>query len=152
MECEVCGGRISGKPHLVVIEGGRVRTCSRCARFGSEVREPKKQALMRRRRKAAVQEPELEPVDDYAERIRRAREARGLSQEELARMVQEKESVIARLEAGRMKPDLSTARKLERVLEIELMVEAESGEWSSRGDSAGGELTIGDIIKIKKRG
>ncbi|NOZ82933.1 MAG: TIGR00270 family protein [Euryarchaeota archaeon] len=151
MECEVCGGRISGKPHLVMIEGGKVRTCSRCARFGSEVREPK-QVHHRRSKRVPRQEPELEPVDDYSERIRRAREARGLSQEELARMVQEKESVIARLEAGRMKPDLETARKLERVLEIELMVEAEGEEWSAQGGGTGGELTIGDIIKIKKRG
>ncbi len=150
MECEVCGGRISGKPHMVMIEGGRVRTCSRCARFGTEVKHEPRQVLHKKRR-APRQEPELEPVDDYSERIRRAREAKGLSQEELARMVQEKESVIARLEAGRMKPDLSTARKLEKALDIELMVEVEGTDWSGSGEHGGGELTIGDIIKIKKR-
>lgn len=162
MECEVCGRKIWGKPIPVVIEGTEMKTCKQCARFGRETkswsrmprREPGKGVSLTRRKYpyGARRKPVIEIVEDYSLIIRHAREARKLTQEDLGRKINEKVSVIARLESGRMKPSVEIAKKLERALDIKLLEEvSEEGEYSASGE-AKGELTIGDIIKIKKKG
>ncbi|WP_457556049.1 multiprotein bridging factor aMBF1 [Candidatus Pyrohabitans sp.] len=161
MECEVCGRKIWGKPVSTVIEGTEMKTCPRCARFGRETktwsRVPKREpagrvARPRKKRPYTRPLPEIDVVADYSSIIRRAREAKKLTQEELGRKISEKVSVIARLEAGKMKPSVEMARKLERVLDIKILEELPEEEDFSAPGGAGGELTIGDIIKIKKKG
>ncbi len=162
MECEVCGRKIWGKPVSVVIEGTEMKTCKQCARFGREAktwsrvprREPGKPVAVTRKRYpyGGKREPILEVVEDYSSIIRRAREARKLTQEELGRKINEKVSVIARLEAGKMKPSVEIAKKLERALDIKILEEITEEEEYSTSGKASGELTIGDIIKIKKKG
>lgn len=162
MECEVCGRKIWGKPVSVVIEGTEMKTCPQCARFGREEktwsRLPRRQpgtpvkVVKKKYPYGGKREPLLEVVEDYSSIIRRAREAKKLTQEELGKKINEKVSVIARLEAGRMKPSVEIARKLERALDIKILEEVEEEvEYSSSG-KVSGELTIGDIIKIKKKG
>jgi putative transcription factor len=91
-----------------------------------------------------------ELVQDYDQRIRGARESRGLSQEELAKQLNEKASLIRKLERGDVLPSDGVQRKLERELDITL---SESGgeegdtEWS--GSSATGGTTLGDVVKRK---
>jgi putative transcription factor len=91
-----------------------------------------------------------ELTQDYDQRIRSARESRGLSQEELAGQLNEKASLIRKLERGDVLPSDGVQRKLERELDITL---SESGgeegdaEWS--GGSATGGTTLGDVVKRK---
>jgi putative transcription factor len=89
-----------------------------------------------------------ELATDYDDRIRDAREARGLSQQELANELNEKASLIRKLERGDILPSDSVQRKLERKLDISLAEgsEAEETEWSS--DSAT-TTTLGDVVKRK---
>ncbi len=157
MECEVCGKPIFGKVFRVVIEGTEMKTCRACARFGEgkEVAKAKpksKPAAKPKRKKSFKPEPLPEVVEDYAQIIRRARERKGLTQEELGMIINEKASVINRLESGRMTPSISIARKLERALEIKLLEEGEEQVDIKFSRGGATELTIGDIIQIKKRG
>ncbi len=62
-------------------------------------------------------------VPDYASIIRKARESLGLTQEQLGRLINEKPSVIRRIESGAMVPTPVIARKLERALKIRLIQE-----------------------------
>jgi putative transcription factor len=89
-----------------------------------------------------------ELATDYDERIRDAREARGLSQQELANELNEKASLIRKLERGDILPSDSVQRKLERKLDISLAEGGgtEDAEWSS--DSAT-TTTLGDVVKRK---
>jgi len=95
-----------------------------------------------------------EVVPDYAERVRRARERLGMSQEELAIRVKEKVNVIKRIEAGTLVPPVDLARRLEKVLGIKLLepvVEEEpvaGGGGRRRRDEF--ELTLGDIVEIRE--
>ncbi|GCC10268.1 transcription factor [archaeon] len=155
MECEVCGKPIFGRPLRVVIEGSEMKTCKSCAKFG-EVREIQSPQQQKQVRKRSYHKPKQEHipdvVGDYNDVIRKAREKNGLTQEELGLIINEKASVINRLESKRMSPSISLAKKLERALEIKLLEESEEsspGEFK-RGENA--ELTIGDIIKVKKKG
>jgi putative transcription factor len=90
-----------------------------------------------------------EVAQDYDTRIREARESRGLSQEELARELNEKASLIRKLERGDVLPSDGVQRKLEKELDISLVEGAASDdtEWSS--GSSGGGTTLGDVVKRK---
>jgi putative transcription factor len=116
MECEVCGRPIVGKPHLALIEGATMNVCSECATLGRIIEEP-----TRREQPSSYEEiAELEIVEDYPAMIRRARERMGLKQEELAKRLAERASVVQRLESGKLRPDERLLSKLERALGIKL--------------------------------
>jgi len=121
MECEVCGCPIVDKPRRALIEGVAMNVCSRCATLGKII-EPARQEQPGAHEEMA----ELEIVEDYPALIRRARERMGLKQEELARRLAERASVVQRLESGRLRPDERLVRKLERVLGIELIASESS--------------------------
>lgn len=61
-----------------------------------------------------------ELVDDYGSVIRRARDKRGMSQEELALEIREKVSLLKKIEREDLVPEDSIRKKLERVLGITL--------------------------------
>jgi putative transcription factor len=94
---------------------------------------------------------EMEEVAaDYDQRIRNARESKGLSQEELAKQLNEKSGVIRKLERGDSLPTDEVQRKLERALDISLS-EGSSSDDEYEGDSSSstGTYTLGDVVKRK---
>ncbi|WP_120243384.1 multiprotein bridging factor aMBF1 [Halopiger aswanensis] len=91
-----------------------------------------------------------ELATDYDERVRKAREQKGLSQSDLANELNEKASLIRKIERGDTLPSDRVQSKLERFLEIDLSAEGSSGddsEWS--GGSSSGSYTLGDVVKRK---
>ncbi|RLF97355.1 TIGR00270 family protein, partial [Thermococci archaeon] len=89
-------------------------------------------------------------VPDYSKIIKNARENRKLSQKDLAFKINEKESVIHRLETESMSPSYTLAKKLEKALEIKIIDKISEVEIPKL-DTDSKNLTIGDIIKIKKK-
>jgi putative transcription factor len=86
---------------------------------------------------------------DYGDRIREAREARDLSQTDLSDQLNEKASLIRKLEHGETLPSDEVQRKIESALDIDLSAgatvpEADWGEGESAGD-----VTLGDIVEQK---
>jgi len=91
-----------------------------------------------------------EVATDYDERIRHAREEADLSQSDLADELNEKASLIRKLEHGETLPSDDVQGKLERYLDISLSGGAgaeEDAEWDGGGDA--GEYTLGDVVKRK---
>jgi putative transcription factor len=88
-------------------------------------------------------------VANYSKIIKSAREKTGLKQEELAKKIAEKESVIHKLESGIMKPDIPLARKLEKFLRITLVESVEVSDDVEEKRSSSEGLTLGDLIRIK---
>ena len=86
---------------------------------------------------------------DYDQRIRSARESTGMSQEDLAKKLNEKASLIRKLERGDVLPSDEVQSKLERELSISLTEEGgeEESEWESESASEG--YTLGDVVKRK---
>lgn len=64
----------------------------------------------------------LEPEYQLASALIRLRLAKGLTQEELARLLGTKQESIARLESGNSLPSLSTVKKLANALDAELEI------------------------------
>jgi putative transcription factor len=90
-----------------------------------------------------------EVVPDYDDRIRQGRESQGLTQEELANQLNEKASLMRKLERGDVLPSDSVQRKLEKALDVSLSEGGggEDADWS--GGSATGGTTLGDVVTRK---
>ncbi|WP_254523694.1 multiprotein bridging factor aMBF1 [Natrinema caseinilyticum] len=91
-----------------------------------------------------------ELATDYDDRVRNARESKGLSQSDLANELNEKASLIRKIERGDTLPSDRVQSKLENYLDIDLSAEGSSGgdsEWS--GGSSTGSYTLGDVVKRK---
>ena len=86
-------------------------------------------------------------MEDYADRVRRARQQLGWSQAVLARKIGEKENTVKRIESGRLMPTIDLARRLEKVLKIKLLEPVVEEEFSS--ERANTYLTLGDIVRIR---
>jgi Predicted transcription factor, homolog of eukaryotic MBF1 len=91
-------------------------------------------------------------VEDLGEVIREARERLGLTQEELANLVHERVSVIKKVESGSLKPPLTLAKNLERVLKVRLVRELTDEDihitpppFAKRG------VTLGDIVSSERK-
>jgi putative transcription factor len=87
-------------------------------------------------------------VEDLGNVVRKAREARFLTREQLAEMVGEKVSTIRRIENNELKPSFELARKLEKVLKVKLLIEATDEVFErvvTRAQRRG--LTIGDVLR-----
>jgi putative transcription factor len=173
-QCEMCGAE---KASLTTtkVEGAELQLCDDCKGFGTEVRTESSSSAstkystssssgkssasssssssssgggQRRRRDMFDQMDEL--ASDYDKRIRQARESEGLSQEDLAKSLNEKASLIRKLERGDILPSDSVQKKLERKLDITL---TEGGDSDDADWSSGGEMTqtLGDVVKRKKK-
>ena len=153
MNCDMCGK--DTQLLKAIIEGTELKVCKDCSKFGKvigKIAEPVKE-----KKKKYVEEKEAEPeivdgiVPDYASKVKNARESMGMKQEELAKKLNEKESVIHKIETGHYEPNLTLARKLEKFLKISLVESYEiEKEKNAKKASPEGHLTIGDLIKIKK--
>ncbi len=171
-QCEMCGKEVSS-PKTVKIEGAEIDVCDDCSEFGTTVETESSSTTSTkystsssssssggssssssggssggRRRRDMFDEME-ELASDYDERIRKARENEGLSQEELADDLNEKASVIRKLERGDSLPSDDVREKLEKKLGISLTESSGDADedWSSSSDSAG--LTLGDKVRRK---
>ena len=81
--------------------------------------------------------------------IRTARERSGMSQLEVARRINERASVIAKLETGKMMPTIELARKLERLFKLTLLEEAEIPDVPLK--SSDQATTLGDVVEIRRK-
>ena len=151
MLCEVCGRAIE-RPIEAKIEGAKMLVCTGCAKFGSaKVNQAPKPAFGKPKKfsRGPSHKPkqrDLETLDDFGDIIRGARERKGMKREDLGRVINEKASVISRLESGTMVPDTKLARKIEQALDIKILGVLEGGDFE-RSDHSSGGLTIEDLIK-----
>ncbi len=145
MDCELCGRPNANA--IAIVEGVQMNVCEKCEKHGKvisksydEDKKPKQQ----------ISKKEIELVDDYADRIKDARNKKGMTIRQLAAAVAEKESYMDRIEKEETTPTESTARKLEKFLNIKLLHEVELSANKNvlkRNDA----ITLGDIIEIKKK-
>ncbi len=157
MTCELCGKDV-GKTTTVKVEGSEMEVCGECKKYGKEVLTSEKknqstqEVLQRikekkssRRSSGGYEESTEELALDYSERIESARLENDLTQEELAKRINEKKSVIAKLEREDMRPSEDLRKKLETTLDIKLTEKIKSAPTKTTEKSDG--ITIGDLIE-----
>lgn len=157
MHCEVCGRPIQGKPYRALIEGAKMLVCMGCAKLSSTYGEVKLKpphhatpTIARRMVKVKFEEEETALVDDYSKQIRQAREKMGLTHEDLGRKLNEKVSVLQKIETGKLIPDQRLIRKLECTLKIKLLTSLTELPLTPSVGSPPLKLTLEDVAKIKK--
>jgi len=161
MRCEVCGREIFGQPFYRVIEGGRLTVCNQCAKFSKEEWDPARPQARTQptRRRSAEPKParrsdidtaeSLELVEGYGMIIKKARQKKGLLVEDFAKKINEKESVVKKLEKEDMNPPLDLIKKVQRELGINILEEAPTSGTGQVLTRPMGPRTLGDLIKIK---
>ncbi len=143
--CNLCGK----ETELVtaIIEGTELKVCNNCARHGKVLRKPQEFT-----KRVFIQKKEIEYniVENYAELIRKKREKLQLTQEDFSKKLNERLSIMQKIENSQMKPPIGLAKKLEKELDIKLLEEVKesSAETTKEKKEA---FTIGDFIKVRKR-
>ncbi|WP_247728595.1 multiprotein bridging factor aMBF1 [Halovivax limisalsi] len=178
VQCEMCGAETTA-PKKIKVEGAKLDVCADCTDFGTEVQTASSTSSTSTKYSTGSSDSgggdgsastassaggrsgggssrsdmfdEMdELVSDYDDRIRRAREDAELSQSDLANELNEKASLIRKLERGETLPSDSVQSKLERFLDISLTggagADAEA-DWE--GGSSTGSYTLGDVVKRK---
>ncbi|PLW79509.1 hypothetical protein C0585_07375 [Candidatus Woesearchaeota archaeon] len=87
-------------------------------------------------------------IPDFSRLIKNKRESMNLTQEQLAKRLNEKESMIQSIEKGRM-PSIAFAKKLEKNMDIVLVKEYKNSHAELKVESEA--PTIGNMIQFKVR-
>jgi len=88
-----------------------------------------------------------------AERVRLLREARGMSQGDLAERMGTTQSAIARLEAGGTYPNFQTLERVGRALRAELVVEFKDVSLAPQKSLLTGAATrLARVVRVRSRG
>ena len=163
MRCEVCGRKIHGSPIRAEIEGAKLTVCIECSKhgkiikeevdFGQRAKKPLTPVPFIQRRKPVQAKVDItqEIVEGYHSKIRQAREKLGLSHEELGKKINEKASVLSKLETGKMTPNNLLVTKLEHALKIKLLVPIKEEKISAFPKAPSREPTLGDLMQLNKK-
>ncbi len=147
--CDLCG--TTDQLYRAMIEGVEMSVCKKCASFGKILVAPRTNGSS-----YFQQQKQREPlitetiVDEYALKIKQARERRKLNQEEFAKLLNEHQSLLQRIESGKQKPTIELARKFEKMLAIVLVEKQTEEKEETQQQKSKGPLTIGDILAMKK--
>lgn len=176
VQCEMCGTE-TASPNRVEIEGAELDVCDDCTDFGTEVQTADAGSSTSTKystsgsssgtgsssttastgsgggggggRRDDMFDDIDELAQDYDERLREAREAAGLSQQELADQLNEKASLIRKLEHGDTLPSDQVQRELERALDVDLTAGGAGATDEWEGGASSGEYTLGDVVERK---
>ena len=133
-----------------------------CSKLGKIQKAPPKPKFMKQektKRTAAKRtknysrndEPTEELIENFSGEVRKAREAKNWSREDLGKKINERVSVITRIETGKMIPDNKLTKKLEKALNIKLLEEINNVDLNQFISNSSGERTLGNIMKIKRK-
>ncbi|MBI2499402.1 TIGR00270 family protein [Candidatus Woesearchaeota archaeon] len=149
--CEMCGKHDSLTDTLV--EGSVLSVCRKCTKFGTLIKKTDIIYLKKPKKEIKLEEVKEFITPEYSKLIKDARERLKLNQEDLGKMISERESIIRQLEQGHMKPTFSLAKKLEQYLKIRLIESNEPKEKLKdvRIDFSNAAMTIGDLLKMRKK-
>lgn len=141
--CEICGSEIRDDVYFIRVDASELKVCKYCARHGTLVRRVRVERVLEEGRKLKsasvasavssavvrrrpriyeemerVLEEEAEIPEDFGRLVKSARERLGWKQAELARRINEKQSVIRKIETGEIIPTRELLEKLKHALNL----------------------------------
>ncbi len=149
--CDLCGKE--APLFHTLIEGSAMDVCKGCASFGKVTAPPGNgsRSTFRRpvRLSKELEEPAETLVKDFGQRIRAVREQLKMEQKDFAKKINEKVSILQKIESGEFRPSLDHAKKLEKMLNIRLFEATATEEPTQKSRRIPDQVTIGDLIKWK---
>ena len=146
--CELCGNKPARFD--TEIEGTRMNVCEDCARFGKVKGSSNVKIIIEDRKRPEIKELTYIFLPDFGNTVKQARERLGLKQDEMAKKLNERESLLHQIESGHFTPNIDLARKLERMFHIKIFEEVKDGDMNpsdNKTAKSSGEATLGDFIK-----
>jgi putative transcription factor len=137
--CELCGRRITDGKKTVLIDGSIFNVCISCSKRGkpyvpsmsgkasSNSRASSPKSSLQRTSKIQMADETL-LNRNFGNLIREARMKKGLTHEQLGKIMNEKATLLRKFETGTLKPDELSAKKLGRFLGIKLYEKIEDEE------------------------
>ena len=166
--CEMCSSEVYN-PVTIKVEGALLSVCSNCTSFGNIVEKPRAAGVRslqtskssrpsdksgirsspRVKFKPNSNSEEKELTSEFATIIRSARMKQKITHEQLATKTGLSIPFIKSMEAGKVRPTDSAAKKLERELKVKLLITPDLElEYAQKSSSKA--TTLGDIAVIKK--
>ena len=149
MQCEMCGSDTDSSTK-VKIEGAVLKVCDSCKDLGKEVKTSSKKKKKRKKKSSSRKRGNSKVlIPEYGEKVKKAREDEQLSIKEVADELNEKESLIKKIEQEELKPDKSLAGKLSDRFNITLYTNPEvSNHGSAKDNSNSKKATLEDVADI----
>ncbi|HLC73405.1 MAG TPA: multiprotein bridging factor aMBF1 [Candidatus Nanoarchaeia archaeon] len=151
MGCELCGS--TGVLSNSIIEGVILNVCDRCSKHGKVIAIPEsfKDSKFKNSKRIfrGLSEIEHSLKRQYGNTIKNARTKLNLSQEELARKILIKESLLRGIENNKIEPSLALVKKLESFLSIRI-TEDINMDKPIKLEKKSGSFTIGDLVNGQK--
>ena len=133
--CEICGIQIIDNGERVYVEGNLLTVCKACSKRGKPSNNQQNIQRKLAARPKKIEKPDKITfedsailVKDFSEVIRNSRMSKGFTHEQLGFLIQERASLLRKIESGSLKPDEVLAKKLERFFRINLYTEVDSSE------------------------
>ncbi|MBI2136613.1 TIGR00270 family protein [Candidatus Woesearchaeota archaeon] len=155
MLCDLCGKQ--GELYRAKIEGSELIVCGNCSKYGKvlgvirpALKNADKAATNEQYLNEKPKEPEEFIIANYSELIRKKREQLKLNQEDFAKLLNEKLSILHKIETNSFEMPLDQAKKFEKILHIKLVEVFKEPDVKIQQDKKEG-FTLGDFIKIKPK-
>ena len=161
MQCEMCGKTVATRRYMV--DKTVMNLGLECSKYGQPLdgtaaagsqaaihQNLEKRAGRTASRSVFDAQSALVLVDGYGPKIHKAREAKGLTYEQLGNKVSARVPELKHIEAGKLRPGDDLVKKLEKELGITLMEAVEGPAPVVSGvnkKTASQGLTIGDILR-----
>ena len=146
--CEICGIQILEKADRVYVEGNLLTVCKSCSKRGKP--SSNQQNIQKTGRPSSYQQyiqktgfPRPKKivknekitfddtrilVSNLSEVLRKSRMSRGLTHEQLGLSLNERASLLRKIESGSIKPDEELTKKLERYFRVPLYTEVDTSD------------------------
>ena len=174
-ECDICGRQTYGI-RKYRIEGAEVLACNSCGKHGTLVEDPNKTRQFSKKNTSNQFKPmqkrqfprsnqgsgsyqrgrkkDKTLTEDFGQLIQSARSSFGFTREELAKNLFIRETFLTKIESEKQRPSDDLAKKMEKTLNITLLVEKTDDlnvtQYGSRNSKRETPMTLGDFARIKK--
>jgi putative transcription factor len=147
-ECELCGAQTKSA-YIVNVEDVELRVCAKCAQGKRVISNPGYKLETGKKTTRPKRDEDLPLVEDYGKVIRAARDRIDLPMKVLAEMLNEKETLLSRVEQQSTLPTIKLTKKLEKALGIKLIDVAADADTSSTSSAKKSGITLGDFVNPK---
>lgn len=150
--CEFCG-KVTSNVTTIKVAGTNMQACNDCKHLGKSTSNLN-QKLAHSFRYKKKTEPTYEIKNNYTSLLKSAMSKKGINLHDLAKTLNIKESSLNQYLSGKIKPDIQTARRLERYFEISITNQLETLENSTYNEdeildstNSSSGLSLGDLLK-----
>ncbi|MGV8176478.1 MAG: multiprotein bridging factor aMBF1 [Candidatus Bilamarchaeaceae archaeon] len=151
MLCEICGNRPA--KFVVAIEGAKITACPSCAHGGKILFKLEMDDGSHEAKVVSASRPieTEEVVEGYGQIVKRARERKGISIEELGKKLNETSNFIDHVEKEKMLPTIKLAQKLEKELGVKLIEKTMAASESVKSGGGSRDLTLADMLEMQNQ-